>query len=268
MLRTMRSRFHAAATRLLGLTAQAAAACRRLFTVGGTCPIAAVGSAVSWVVLTVFATVIGLASLRYALPHVPHPVLRNFVERRIPLSIHAVSAAVALLVGPWQFLSSSRRHHPNVHRTLGRIYACAVLVGWLASIPVALHAETGLSASAGFLALGTCWIASTGFGVATVRGGKIAAHRRWMIRSYSLTASAITLRLYLALVVVTHISFVPAYTVIAWLCWVPNLVIVELALRLFQHRRRSSGAIARPFHQRGCQSGRCTPIRVDHSFGR
>jgi predicted membrane protein DUF2306 len=49
-----------------------------------------------------------------------------------------------------------------------------------------------------------------------------------MIRSYALTAAAITLRLYLPLIFVFHGSFSIAYPAIAWLCWIPNALAVEL----------------------------------------
>jgi hypothetical protein len=56
-------------------------------------------------------------------------------------------------------------------------------------------------------------------------------HRRWMIRSFALTAAAITLRMYLPLVFVFHWPFSIAYPAIAWLCWIPNVVAVEMYLR-------------------------------------
>jgi hypothetical protein len=52
-----------------------------------------------------------------------------------------------------------------------------------------------------------------------------------MIRSFALTASAITLRMYLPLIFVFHWPFSIAYPAIAWLCWIPNALAVELYLR-------------------------------------
>ena len=201
----------------------------------------------AWWLVTVLATLTGAFSLRYALPHVPMVTLSNFVTHRATLSVHAVSSSVALIVGPWQFRSSLRIGHLRMHRLLGRIYTGAVLAGWLASIPIALHAETGPVASAGFLALGICWIVSTGLAVSCVLQGDVAGHRLWMIRSYALTAAAITLRLYLGIVIMEHMSFAPAYTAIAWLCWIPNLAAVEIASWRSTHvARRSVGSRTTP----------------------
>ena len=60
-----------------------------------------------------------------------------------------------------------------------------------------------------------------------IRGGAIAQHRKWMIRNFSLTFAAVTLRLYLPASMAAGIEFSLAYPLIAWLCWVPNLALVE-----------------------------------------
>jgi Predicted membrane protein (DUF2306) len=62
--------------------------------------------------------------------------------------------------------------------------------------------------------------------------GAALAHQRWMIRSYALTAAAITLRIYLPLSLAFHWPYSIAYPAIAWLCWIPNAVAAEAYLRL------------------------------------
>jgi hypothetical protein len=49
-----------------------------------------------------------------------------------------------------------------------------------------------------------------------------------MIRSFALTAAAITLRMYLPLAFVFHWNFSVAYPAIAWLCWIPNSIAAEV----------------------------------------
>jgi len=48
-----------------------------------------------------------------------------------------------------------------------------------------------------------------------------------MIRSWALTLSAVTLRLYLSAIPVLGLDFVDAYRAISFLCWVPNLLLAE-----------------------------------------
>jgi len=139
-----------------------------------------------------------VGALRYLLPHVPFPVeMDNFIHRSIALSLHALGGAIALLAGPLQFVPQFRESNWNRHRLLGWIYCSAVLLGWCASLRIAPHSQTGWIASAGFLTLGAAWIVATGLAVRFILRGDVIKHRRWMIRSYALTAAAITLRMYL-----------------------------------------------------------------------
>lgn len=188
---------------------------------------------VLWYLLAVFALVNAVEALRYLLPHVPFPAeLDNFRERRIALSLHALGGAIALLAGPLQFVPRFRESNWNRHRLLGWIYCGAVLLGWCASVWIAPHSQTGWIASAGFLTLGAGWIVATGLAVRFILRGDANRHRRWMIRSFALTAAAITLRIYLPLIFVFHWNFSIAYPAIAWLCWVPNAIGAEVYVRL------------------------------------
>jgi uncharacterized membrane protein len=185
-----------------------------------------------WLLLTLFVLMNALGALRYLLPHVPFPAeLDNFRQRRTALSLHAFGGAIALLAGPLQFVPRFRESSWNRHRLLGWIYSSAVLLGWCASLWIAPHSETGWIASSGFLALGAAWIVATGLAVRFILRGDAIRHRRWMIRSYALTAAAITLRIYLPLIFAFHWPFAIAYPAIAWLCWIPNALAAEVYLR-------------------------------------
>jgi hypothetical protein len=49
-----------------------------------------------------------------------------------------------------------------------------------------------------------------------------------MVRNFALTFAAVMLRLYLPASMVVGIEFELAYPVIAWLCWLPNVVVAEM----------------------------------------
>lgn len=55
-----------------------------------------------------------------------------------------------------------------------------------------------------------------------------------MVRNLALTLAAVTLRIYSPLLTVTSVPFELAYPLVAWLCWVPNLLVSEC----FQAERR------------------------------
>jgi hypothetical protein len=60
-----------------------------------------------------------------------------------------------------------------------------------------------------------------------------------MVRSYALTAAAITLRIYMPLFAVAGIPYAISYPIIAWLCWIANLIFAEWLIG----RRRVAEAV-------------------------
>lgn len=183
----------------------------------------------AWGLLCVLAVLIGVVSLRYALPHIPHAApLPNFTINRHALITHAISASLALLLGPWQFLKSLRSRRPRLHRYMGRAYAASLLVAAISALWIAPHAYRGIESTLGFGLLAVGWLITTPTGILDIRKRRVPQHREWMIRSYALTAAAITLRLYLASLPMLHLQFATAYPAISWLCWVPNLIFAEI----------------------------------------
>ena len=66
-----------------------------------------------------------------------------------------------------------------------------------------------------------------------------------MVRNFSLTLAAVSLRVWLPLSMMAGIDFVLAYSVIAWLCWVPNLLIAEVFNRGSSARVRVNMPLAK-----------------------
>lgn len=186
----------------------------------------------SWAFLALSALVIGAVSLRYALPGMPLSLdLPSLALWPRPFVVHAVSASLALVLGPLQFVPAWRARVPALHRWTGRAYVLSIAVAWLSSLPLAWDAMSGWVAALGFFALGAAWIVTTGMGLAFALQRRLAEHRRWMLRSFALTAAAITLRIYLGASMAADIDEELSYPVIAWLCWVPNALVAEWHLR-------------------------------------
>jgi hypothetical protein len=187
---------------------------------------------VGWALLAIQAAGVGLYSLRYLLPGMPLAIdIPNFRVRQHWLIAHATFSSIALLAGPWQFVEKLRRRWLPAHRWTGRVCCLAVLAGWIASLPIAAHANTGPVASAGFLMLGLLWILSTAAAYLRIRQRRVEAHREWMVRSYALTAAAITLRSCLPMLLVSGVPYNTSYRIVAWACWIPNLLFAEWLVR-------------------------------------
>jgi hypothetical protein len=182
---------------------------------------------------TLLCIAVALIAGRYLLSaaSVPEVVAANAL--RLPwLAIHAVSAAIALFIGPWQFMRRLRAHRPRLHRWTGRLYAAACMIGGITGSALALGASTGPVSTAGFGLLAIVWTYSTAMAWRFAMRREFILHRRWMIRSFVLTFAAVTLRLYLPLASALPVPFEDAYRAISFLCWVPNLLLAEIYLRL------------------------------------
>ena len=184
-----------------------------------------------WVVL-VLSIGIGLYGLSYlsGRPAPPGPA-QNHAGMGW-LIVHASCAGIALLLGPWQFFASIRARRPVVHRWIGRSYVTLCLVGGVSGAVLAWNNTAGELARWGFSLLALTWLTVTALAYLAVRRRDFVSHRRWMIRSFALTFAAVTLRLYIPLSAVAGLSFAFAYPLIAWLAWVPNLIVAETWLRL------------------------------------
>lgn len=185
-------------------------------------------------VMGLLAVGIGLMSLRYVLPHVPMGapnVLANLFARPV-LAIHAGAAALALIIGPFQFIRARNGRRAGWHRASGPVYVAACLVAAPAGLVLAVGSSAGPIAATGFGLLAVIWFYVNIRGLNAVLKGRYAEHGRWMTRSYALTFAAVTLRLYLPLGGMAFGDFMTFYRIDAWLSWVPNLVLVEAWLRL------------------------------------
>ena len=182
-----------------------------------------------WGVMTVLAVLIALYALTVAaVPDLRPPfVAELFAKNALGTLGHTAVGGLALACGAFQFSNRLRIERAAVHRTLGKIYVVAVIVSGMSALVLAPSSTGGPPAHFGFALLGVLWVTTAVIAYARVRGRDYPAHRQWMIRSYSLCLAAVTLRIYLPAAQMMGFQFEDAYPVIAWMCWVPNLVVAE-----------------------------------------
>lgn len=188
--------------------------------------------------LALFAFFIGLYPLRFIgmpfdegiLGSKPQTLLNSNLYL-LAFYTHIFLGGIALISGFSQFFKKLRIKYLALHRNMGKIYIIAVLLSGTAGLAIAFFATGGLIPSLGFGALAILWLYTTVKAYTSIRNKDIQKHQQWMIRSYALCFAAVTLRLYLPLFLgVLEMEFIPAYTIIAWLCWVPNLLVAEFLI--------------------------------------
>ena len=81
-----------------------------------------------------------------------HPDMQaDFVAHPLGVYLHVFAAAVALLLGPFQFSARLRRARIHLHRWMGRVYlSVGVLIGGLSGLYISQFAFGGLVAKLGF----------------------------------------------------------------------------------------------------------------------
>jgi len=121
----------------------------------------------------------------------------------------------------------------NLHRFFGKIYVILLLLLAAPSgIYMGFYANGGILAKISFVILGILWWFTTYKAYLEIRKKNVLNHKKWMYRSYALAVSAITLRLWkVVLVYFFQPNPIDVYEVIAWLGWVPNLILTEILIK-------------------------------------
>lgn len=164
-----------------------------------------------------------------------------FISQRDPATLgplwqfslytHVLAGCVCLIASLPQFSKTLLRRLPLLHRICGRIYALLIL---LIVAPTGIHlaffAKGGLAGQSGFILLGIATFLTTLLGITTIRNGDLAAHRRWMMRSFAMVATAVSFRVYHVLFFYAGLSIESNYLVSLWLSILGNAAVAELIL--------------------------------------
>lgn len=141
---------------------------------------------------------------------------------------HVYTSIFVLLAG---FLAILRKDFrlKNFHRNAGKIYIFLILLFAAPSgIYMGIFANGGFLSKISFVILGGLWWFTTFKAFQLARQRKFKEHKQWMWRSFALTISAITLRMWKVIIVyLFHPNPMDVYQIIAWLGWIPNILLIE-----------------------------------------
>ena len=184
-----------------------------------------------WIGMIALAICIGLypslyfiLDRKFALLSTKSEWLLNNLFWNIAFYIHIGLGAVALLIGWIGFSDKIRANNLALHKKSGKLYVISVLLSAIASIYIAVFATGGIATSIGFICLGILWFYTTVMAFIHIKNKNIQSHQKFMIYSYALCFAAVTLRLWMPLMIFICGDFNTGYAIAAWLCWVPNLI--------------------------------------------
>jgi len=151
--------------------------------------------------------------------------------------LHIILGGLALMIGWSQFSTRFRKRQMNWHRQIGKIYVISALISGLSGLYIAFFATGGLISIVGFLSLAIIWLYTTGMAFRAIKKGNIRRHQELMIYSYAACFAAVTLRLWMPILIPLYAGeFIPAYRIVAWLSWVPNLIVAYFIVRRLSKR--------------------------------
>ncbi len=190
------------------------------------------------IVLAIFVFLMLRISLTYSTLNTDIGFLRikqQYLENTFWLTsffIHSLTSIFCLLAGFTQFSKLLLKNRPHIHRGFGKLYVYFVL---LLSAPTGLvlgvYANGRLPSRIGFVLLALLWFGFTLKALLQIKNKKISSHRRFMIRSYALALSAITLRLWkFGLANTIAPNPLELYQMVTWLGFVPNMIIAEIII--------------------------------------
>lgn len=146
---------------------------------------------------------------------------------------HVYTSIFVLVAGGLQFSTTLRARWPLVHRRVGMLYVVLVLfIAAPTGLVMGWHANGGPWSQLSFCLQAVLWFWYTLRALTLARRADWRGHRAFMMRSFALTLSAVSLRLWKwALVSTLALPPMDTYRMVAWLGWVGNLVVVELIVK-------------------------------------
>ena len=185
-----------------------------------------------FVLMSVLALLIGVYPLMYAFVEHKYTflgskslaVLHNIIWKTAFFA-HIIFGGLSLFIGWRQFGNSFREKHMKLHKLIGKVYVISVLISSVSAVYMGFYANGGFISAAGFICLGIIWMLTTLLGIIYIRNGQVIQHQHFMTYSYACTFAAVTLRLWYPLLQSITKDPSGSYIAVAWLCWVPNVLV-------------------------------------------
>lgn len=161
---------------------------------------------------------------------------------RVSFFIHVFSSIFVLMAGFSQFSKKLLQSKPILHRRLGYAYVINVLcITGPAGLVMSFYANGGFYSRIAFVTLSLLWMLFTATALLKAVKKDFIAHKAFMMRSYALTLSALSLRMWKVLFAAfSNIGPMDRYRIIAWLGWGLNLLIAEFIIMQQLKKRKST----------------------------
>lgn len=193
-----------------------------------------------WFFFGLFSLIIGLYPLAYFIQDRKFGLLGTKSEAllsdlvwNIAFYGHIIPGGIALFIGWLQFSKKLRTKNISLHRNIGKVYVTTVLLSGVCALYIGYFATGRPITSVGFMTMGVFWLLTTWLAYTEIKKGEIIKHQKMMIYSYALCFSAVTLRIWMPILMGIFGDFITAYKIVAYLSWIPNLIVAYFITRKF-----------------------------------
>ncbi|UGS24403.1 DUF2306 domain-containing protein [Flavobacterium channae] len=191
-----------------------------------------------WLAYAYFSYLLFLITLQYIPYHTDVAFLRIKQDvivlnhYKVAFFTHVYTSIFLMVFGAIQFSKYIQKNYIKLHRVSGRLYvAILLLLSGPSGLIMSYYANGGLVAQISFLLLSSFWMLFTFLSFYFILKRQVVKHQKFAIRSFALTLSAISLRLFKYLLVLFFEPFpMDAYRIAAWSGWTFNLLIAKLII--------------------------------------
>ncbi|MEO9869802.1 DUF2306 domain-containing protein [Ekhidna sp.] len=155
----------------------------------------------------------------------------------IVFKTHIALGIISIVAGAYQFIRMFRKSWTSLHRIVGKVYVLSIFISAPCGLIAAQFATGGLITRLGFSILAILWFCFTYLAYHHIKLGDVEKHRIWMYRSFALTFSSLTLRLFLLIALFNPIGFVVVYQFASWGSWIVNIFVCEMILHNANKKR-------------------------------
>jgi hypothetical protein len=157
----------------------------------------------------------------------------RFVRHPWLTYLHIGPGVLYMLGATLQLAYWFRRRHYPVHRRLGRVLlAAGLLTGAMAVVIGLLFPIGGPAELSATVLFGVWFLVCLVLAFGAIRADDIVRHRRWMIRAFAIGVGVGTIRIWIALFVITGLLDLPAaFGPAFWISFTMHALAAELWLR-------------------------------------
>lgn len=201
-----------------------------------------------WIAYAYFSYLLLLITLQYIPLNFDVAFLRikqdeiQLFHYKIAFFTHVYSSIFLVAIGWMQFSVYIRKKYNKLHKLIGKFYILIILLfSGPSGLLMSYYANGGIISQTAFILLSLLWMIFTYLSYYYAKKLDFKKHQKFAIRSFALTLSAISLRLFKFIIVFLFQPLpMDTYRIVSWLGWTFNLLLAEILI-IYLFKKKING---------------------------